>query len=214
MNNAKEYKYLIFDFDGTINDTSQGIYATFKAVLDSFEVDYSHVDFFEHIGPPLDFSYNKLVGSQLCREAIKRHYRFYKELHADRLCRIYDGIDFVIESLHEAGYVIALASSKYEPHLVSLLQNLKLDQFFTCIYGQTEKRGYKVEILRQLIEDNRWEKEQCIMIGDTLYDVEGAHGNGIDVLAVAYGFGKKEDLIAAHPVAVVDTPQDVLKFFA
>ena len=49
------------------------------------------------------------------------------------------------------------------------------------------------------------------MIGDTLYDVEGANENGIDVIAVTYGFGKREDLEKANTVAVVDTPQELIR---
>lgn len=49
----KKYKYIIFDFDGTINDTSQGIYHTFKKVLDILGINYDGVDFSRHIGPPL-----------------------------------------------------------------------------------------------------------------------------------------------------------------
>ena len=57
INLKNNYKYLIFDFDGTINNTAPGITATFKATLDAFGVDYSNVDFTKHIGPPLKHSF-------------------------------------------------------------------------------------------------------------------------------------------------------------
>ena len=58
----KSYKYIIFDFDGTINNTAPGIVATFKKVLEMYNVDYSGVDFNKHIGPPLEYSFKELVG--------------------------------------------------------------------------------------------------------------------------------------------------------
>lgn len=201
-----KYKYVIFDFDGTINDTSPGVYATFRGVLDSYGIDYSNIDFSKHIGPPLDFTYTEFVGAERKDEAILRHYDIYQKLNAAEMCHVYDDIPELIERLYKQGYVIALASSKYEPHAVLSLKNLHLYDYFTKVYGQTEKRGYKSEILRQLIADNGWDKSECVMIGDTLYDVNGANENGIDVIAVTYGFGKRNDLENANTVAVVDTP--------
>ena len=206
-----KYKYVIFDFDGTINDTSEGIYATFRGVLDSYGIDYSNIDFSKHIGPPLDFTYTEFVGKERYAEAVQKHYEVYKKLNAAEMCHVYDGIPELIADLYQKGYVLALASSKYEPHAILSLKNLHLYDYFAKVYGQNERRGYKNEILRQLIADNGWDKSQCVMIGDTLYDVDGANENGIDVIAVTYGFGKREDLEKANTVAVVDTPQELIR---
>ncbi len=203
------YKYLIFDFDGTINNTAPGIYATFKAVLDHFGVDYTGVDFDDHIGPPLDFSYTELVGKERCDEAIAMHVKVFAQTNAAKNSFLYDGIVQTLTKLQNAGYVLAIASSKYQPHAIESLEYHKIRHFFQQVYGQTEKRGFKAEVLRQLIADNGWEKSKCLMIGDTFHDMQGALVNGIDGLAVTYGFGKLKDLLAAKPVAVVDSTKQI-----
>lgn len=211
MKLKKQYKYVIFDFDGTINNTAPGIYATFTAVLNHYGIDVSTVDLTRHIGPPLADSYTHLVGAQRCDEAIKLHRKAYDELNALYNSYLYDGITDVLEQLNSSGkYVLSIASSKFEPHAIESLAYHKIGKYFRFVYGQNERRGFKEEVLRQLIDDNGFERDKCLMIGDTLHDVEGAHANGIDVVAVTYGFGKPDELRAANPIAIVDTPKEIL----
>ena len=208
---TKQYKYIIFDFDGTINNTAPGIYATFTKVLEHYGVDASKLDLSEHIGPPLTDSYTRLLGADRCNEAIELHKKVYDELNAIENSFLYDGVRDVLERLKASGkYVLSIASSKYQPHALTSLKYHKLEKYFSYVYGQTEQRGFKAEVLRQLICDNGFDVDQCLMIGDTLHDVDGAHANGIDVVAVTYGFGKREELEHANVIALIDTPEEIL----
>ena len=208
---AKNYKYITFDFDGTINNTSQGIYATFTAVLEHYGVDASKLDLSKHIGPPLTESYTKLLGEARCQEAIQLHRKVYAENNALEQSSLYDGIVEVLDSLKRSGrYVLAIASCKYQPHAITSLKYHKLDGYFSYVYGQTERRGFKAEVLKQLVDDNGWSSADCLMIGDTLHDVDGARANGIDVVAVTYGFGKRNELESARPLAICDSPKQIL----
>lgn len=207
----KEYKYIIFDFDGTINNTSPGIYATFTKVLAHFGVDASNVDLSRHIGPPLSDSYTHLVGEKNCEQAIALHKKVFVDDNAAENSFLYEGIVDVLKKLRQSGkYTLAIASSKYEPHAIVSLKYHKIEQYFDFVYGQTEKRGFKAEVLNQLIDDNGWERDKCLMIGDTLHDVEGAHLNGIDVVAVTYGFGLRSELEKSHPIALCENPSEIL----
>ena len=207
----KDYKYIIFDFDGTINNTSPGIYATFTTVLNHFGIDASKIDLSRHIGPPLSDSYTHLVGSDKCEEAIKLHKQVYADNNALYNSFLYDGIVEVLDRLYDSRkFTLAIASSKYEPHAYESLAYHKIAKYFSFVYGQTDKRGFKEEVLRQLIDDNGFERDKCLMIGDTLHDVDGAHANGIDVVAVTYGFGKVEELKNSHPISICDSPREIL----
>lgn len=204
-----KYRYVIFDFDGTIDDTSEGIYHTFKKVLDILGVGYESVDFSRHIGPPLKFSYTTLVGEELCDRAIQLHRKIFADDNAIEMSCLYDGITDVLSQLQRKGFLLAVASSKYQPHALDAIARLGLQGFFHAVYGQNEKRGYKAEVLRQLICDNGWEKSKCIMIGDTFYDIEGAHENGIDAMAVTYGFGRAVELEKAKAEFTAHSPQEI-----
>lgn len=207
----KKYKYIIFDFDGTINDTSQGIYHTFKKVLDILGINYDGVDFSHHIGPPLEFSYTELAGKKLCQRAIELHRQVFAQDNAVEMSRLYDGITDTLQKLTDSGFVLSIASSKYQPHALASVEKFGLGKFFRCVYGQNEKRGFKSEVLRQLLADNGWEKDKCLMIGDTVYDVEGAHSNGIDAMAVTYGFGNEKDLKNANAELTAHSPAEIVQ---
>lgn len=206
-----KYKYIIFDFDGTVNNTMPGISATFKTVLDHFGVDYSDVDFRRHIGPPLEFSYEELVGKERMQQAIEMHCKVFDETDAVSNSCLYDGIVDVLDKLKKHGYILAIASSKYEPHALRSVEILGIARYFDYVYAQNERRGYKSEVLRQLIDDNNWQRKDCLMIGDTAHDMNGARDNGIDFLAVTYGFGDKAELLGGNPIAVADSTADIAK---
>lgn len=205
-----KYKYIIFDFDGTINDTSEGIYHTFRKVLGILKIDCSDVDFSRHIGPPLEFSYTKLCGEALCPKAIELHKKVYAEDNALAQSRLYDGIRETLAALKNEGYVLSIASSKYQPHAEASVALYNLQGYFDFVYGQNEKRGFKAEVLRQLIADNGWDKKLCLMIGDTPYDIDGAHQNGVDAMAVTYGFGKIDELEVSAPEYFANSPKEIL----
>ncbi len=206
-----KYKYLIFDFDGTINNTEQGITDTFKKVLDIYGIDYSNVDFKKHIGPPLEYSFQHLVGGDNWQQALKDYRRIFEEDKAGLKSKPYDGIEHTMQELKKAGFVLSVATSKYEPFAIQSLQHLKLYNLFDCVYGQNERRGFKNEILSQLISDNKWEKDSCLMIGDTCFDVDGARDNNIDVVAVSYGFESRGVLAQHAPEAIVDSTSELLQ---
>lgn len=205
----KKYKYVIFDFDGTIDDTSEGIYHTFAKVLKLMNVKSEGIDFSRHIGPPLEYSYTHLVGEERCAEGVELHRKVFVEDNAVQMSKLYDGIRETLVALKNHGYVLAVASSKYQPHAIASLKNFCLYGLFDCVYGQTEKRGFKVEILRQLIADNGWNKNECIMIGDTPYDIDGAHENGIDAMAVTYGFGQACELERSAAELTAHSPKEI-----
>lgn len=207
----KNYKYLIFDFDGTVNDTSEGIYHTFKKVLTLMGVSSDGIDFSRHIGPPLEFSYTELVGAERCQQGIELHRKVFAEDNAVQMSRLYDGIVQTLTELKSRDSVLAIASSKYQPHAVDSIKNFHLDGLFSFVYGQNEKRGFKTEVLRQLIDDNGWQREKCLMIGDTSYDIDGAHENGVDAMAVTYGFGTITQLLQSRPEMVANSPQEILQ---
>ena len=209
FNLKSNYKYLIFDFDGTINNTAPGITATFKKTLDLYGIDYSNVDFNKHIGPPLEHSFKELVGGDNWQEALDTFRKIFEETNALRNSTLYPNIQQLLTLLKQKGYVLSIATSKYEPFAIESLHYLNINQHFDVLYGQNQRRGYKNEILRQLIADHGWDKADCLMIGDTCYDVDGAKANGLDVVAVSYGFEDRATLVAHNPNAVVDTVSEL-----
>lgn len=209
---SKNYKNIIFDFDGTINDTSEGIYATFITVLKHFGIDATGWDLSPHIGPPLKYSYTKLLDAERCDEAIALHRKTFVDINAVALSKPYDGAIELLQNVANSGkYTMSVASCKYQPHLIKSLELFGIDKYFDYVYAQTATRQYKADVLKALIEENGFDRAECLMIGDTLNDIDGAAANGIDVVAVTYGFGKIDELKHSKAIALCDSPAEVEK---
>lgn len=198
---------VLFDMDGTLIDSSEGITKSVQYALKEFGIDEPDTDKLRvFIGPPL-------------RDSFVRHYGFTREQaeHAVALyrkryntigifeCRLYPGVEECIRTLRGAGYRIGIASSKPEVSCKRILGHFGILELFDEVSGATMDGHIetKEEVLRELLR--RWsdipQNEMCL-IGDTIFDVEGANRIGIPCVAVSFGFGEVEEMCAAGAVAV------------
>jgi phosphoglycolate phosphatase len=114
--------------------------------------------------------------------------------------------------LKAKGYTIALASSKPEPSCIGILEYHGIAGYFDYIVGASlgPERREKVLVLKEAFARMGVDDlTQILLIGDTKYDAEGAGKAGIDCIGVTYGFGTREELLAAGALAVFDTLAEV-----
>lgn len=204
-----KYKNILFDLDGTISNTSAGIFFCFKKTFEEFGIDQSKYNLNEFIGPPLTFSMG-LIFEDRAEDAL----RFFRDLYKDHYCdnELYDGMTDLLASLKQKGYVLGVATSKHQPMAFEVLEKLGVLQYFDFVYGALPNRGEKDEILFDLLLEQDLKKEETVLVGDTVYDMRGAQKVGIDAIGVTYGFGEKKDFVQYHPVAVFDDTTQVKKF--
>ncbi len=122
-------------------------------------------------------------------------------------CCLYEGVEKVIRSLWERGYVLALASSKPEAACRRILKHFDLLRYFHEVVGSTLDGSIstKQEVLEELgrrMAHLAIGKDQMCLIGDTKYDAAGAKAFGIACIGVSYGFGTEQELLAAGAEAV------------
>ena len=123
----------------------------------------------------------------------------------------YDGIKELLKELKEAGFILLVATSKPHVHAETVLERFELYQYFDYVLGsELHGKECKTAIIKQVLEKAGVENlKEAIMVGDTIFDIEGARNVGIDVIAVEYGYGRKEELKEAD--FQVETVND-LKF--
>lgn len=217
-------KYLLFDLDGTLTDPKEGITKCFQYALESVGIEESDPDKLTWIiGPPLVDSFMKGYGfSQEKAEELTMKYRERYRPIGWKENVPYEGIVEALKRLHEAGFVIALATSKPEETSIQILELFGMAPYFDFIGGASFdlSRVRKAEVIAYVLnnlgiayEEGKPLEEEVWMIGDTCYDVEGAAKFGIPCLGVLYGYGKKEDLEAAGAAAIVETVNEVAEFF-
>ena len=206
-------KTVLFDLDGTIINSEEGITNCVRYVLDYWGMAHpTQKELLCFIGPPLREQFMEVFGWDFDKAEQSVH--VFRE-RFDKLglyeCELYPGIQKLIEDLHREGYRIALASSKHEEACGRILRHFHLESNFTGIFGATKdgKISTKKQVLEVCLSKLQASEEETVLIGDTKFDVLGAKEAGIDCIGVTYGFGTREELEAAGSAAVMDTPEEV-----
>ncbi len=213
------YQTILFDLDGTLTASGEGITKCVQYALEKFgiyEPDLSKLEVF--IGPPLKdmmMQYGKLDAIQ-AEQAV----RYYRERYSEKGIfenQPYPHIENLLETLRERGYRLAVASSKPTHYVTQILDYFHLDQYFEVVVGSemSGKRVRKAEVieeaLSQLGVSNK--RENVVMVGDREHDIFGARQAGIDCVAVSYGYGSRTELEQASPAAIVDSVEELQDFF-
>lgn len=211
----KQYQTLLFDLDGTLTDSGEGIMRSVQYALGAVGIsvpDYRTLTAF--IGPPLLASFREEYG--LDDGTALRAVRAYRErfesvgIHENR---VYEGIEDCLGRLQAAGKTLLVATSKPEPFAVQVLEEFGLVQYFAAVYGapmDETARSTKADIIRAaLAGSGAADHARCVMIGDRKYDAEGAHAVGIDCIGVLYGYGSEQELLDAGVCAVAAAPGEL-----
>lgn len=205
------YKNLIFDLDGTLIEPKTGITRAIVYALKHYGIEIPESDYDSltpFIGPPLTESFSRYFGfdDTKAREAVEK-YREYYSVTGLFECSVYPGIPELLMQLQQAGLPVYLATSKPQIFAETLLKHLELDHYFALIAGSTldHTRDQKSQVLDWLLSQEHLKPEDCLMIGDRHYDVEGARACGIDTVAVGYGYGSREEFDHCAPAYQSET---------
>ena len=202
-------KAVLFDLDGTLSNSKEGITKCVQYALKHFGIEEPDRDKLEiFIGPPLVDSFMNFYGMSL--EDAKIATAKYRERYTPigiHETSMYPGTRECIEELKNQGYIIGMASSKPEEYCKIILQDFGILELFDDVVGATMdgRIDSKEEVLMEVFR--RWShygKDEMCLIGDSIYDVEGANLVGIPCIAVSYGFGDVKEMTEAGAVAVID----------
>lgn len=213
------YKAILFDLDGTLTESGEGITKSVQYALEKMgypEMDLEKLRVF--VGPPLLEQFMKYAG--MSEEEGRQAVVYYRERYSVTGIfenRVYDGVPNMLGELRRKGYLLAVSSSKPEYFVTKVLDHFGLTGYFDEIVGsemngnRTGKAEVIEETLRRLqLSDHR---EQVIMVGDKEHDVFGARKCGLECIAVSYGYGTMEELTQADPLKIAASPEEVLDFF-
>ena len=209
------YQYILFDLDGTLTDSSEGITKSVQYALDKMGIHEPELKPLERfIGPPLYDEFRRSYGFDDAEA--KQAIDFYRERFGvvgwkENL--LYDGIPELLKALTEAGKTLSTASSKPAFFVDKIVKYFNIEQFFTVVSGATldGSIGTKTQVVQQALERlNVQDRSQAVLIGDRLHDAEGARACGIDCIGVTFGFGSREELESAGANHVVDRVDELL----
>lgn len=205
-------KHILFDLDGTLTDSGEGIMNCAKLALEHYGLPIpSEAELRTFVGPPLHESFIRFgVPAEEAENAIKIYRSRY--LTVGKFENFpYPGILEMLGALKEAGHKLYVATSKPENTSVEILEHFGLAQYFDLICGASMdlSRNSKADVIAYLL-DKTGHVENTVMVGDTAFDVIGAKAHGIATIGVAWGYGKVEDMENAGAAAIVHTAQELL----
>ncbi|MCX6182283.1 MAG: HAD hydrolase-like protein [Bacteroidetes bacterium] len=210
-------KIVLFDLDGTITDSSEGIVNSIKHALSRLGFPDEPAEKIQtYIGPALHETFKKHyeIEDTAGAVAIYREYYSTKGIFENKL---YEGIDEVLEMLKYQGYTLALATGKPTYYAEIILKHFEIDHYFSAVVGSNMdgSRSDKQEIIAEVFKQLKYNPEvhEATMIGDRYHDVHGAKQHNIPCIGVSYGYSEGDELIEAGAVQVIDHPMEIMVLF-
>ena len=203
---------VLFDFDGTVFDTVEGITKSIQYALRKHGRDAALEELRCFAGPPLVDKFMEVYG--VTREEAEQLVTDFRERYVP--IGVYEsspfpGIRELLEALRAAGKKVAVATSKPQPLAELLLERAGLRELFDGVVGSGGgvNNDAKWQIVTKAMKLCGAKPENCVLVGDTKYDVEGARKCGIPCIGVRWGYAAEGELEAAGALTVAETVEEV-----
>ena len=213
----KMEKIILFDLDGTLMNTKEGITRCAAYALEHYGIqeEPDHLDFF--IGPPLHVSFQEFYGfdSEKAAEAARIYRERYKDIGVFE-CEPYAGISDVLRQLKEDGFQLGVATSKPEVFAVRILEKFEFIGYFNFVTGSLldNTRSDKKEVIEEALRRFEVPEDRIcdvLMVGDRKHDIIGAKQTGLSSMGVKFGFAKENELEESGADYIAELPADIVR---
>lgn len=207
-----EKKAILFDLDGTLTDSGEGIINCALLALEHFGLPLpSREEMRVFVGPPLQDTFVKYgVPKDKTDEAIQVYRSRYIPIGKFEN-HPYPGIPELLEALISQGHRLYVATSKPEFMSLEIMEHFDIAKYFTRICGASfdQSRSTKEDVIAYLLNETG-EASSMVMVGDTKFDILGAKAHEIPAIGVSWGYGKVEDMVAAGAVGIAHSTRELL----
>jgi len=204
---------ILFDLDGTLIEPEEGIINSVLYALEKMGIAEENQEVLtSFIGPPLIDSFSSIYHLEPGRA--KLAVKYYREFFADKGIyqnSLYPGITDLLKYLKKEGFMIFLATSKPTVYARKIINHHKLGKYFSAITGSNldHSMDNKRDIIGNLVESEGLSSGESVMIGDRIFDIEGARYHGMKTVFVTYGYGSKKEILEAEADFVADSIEDI-----
>ena len=207
--------YVLFDFDGTVFDSAEGITKSVQYALGKMGIEADRRDLMCFAGPPLGEMFSLRYG--MSAEQAHRAVELYRERYAPvgwAECRPFPGMHELMGRLHEKGIRLAVATSKPRHFAQRILEKYDMQRDFDLVCGSEldGTRGQKWEVIEYVLSQFGIAPNEAIMVGDRKYDVIGAKKCGVDCIGVRFGYAEPGELEAEGSVYIAEDADDLYKY--
>ena len=204
---GKRYDLIVFDWDGTVMDSTAVIAASIQAACRDLGLAIPGDETARHViglGLTQALRYAVPDAPESMYEPLVERYRHHF-LAQDREIPLFGGARETIAELHDAGYRLGVATGKSRKGLERALESTGLKQYFhaTRTADMTFSKPDPAMLL-ELMDELAVNAGRALMIGDTTHDVQMAQNAGVDAVAIGHGAHPAEQLLALAPLALVE----------
>lgn len=204
-----KYKNLILDFDGTLADTKESILQSMKFVAHSFDIDNYDEKLIENlIGLPLKTTFEKAfsIDEKLMQEATLVYRKHYNEIVIDTIS-LFNGVKNTLLDFHKQGINLTVASSKGKEALIKILKKQNVYDIFTFVGGEEDAKNKKPspDIVNLIMNKYNYHPSECLVVGDTIFDIEMGQRANVDTCGVTYGNNTREKLEKQKPNYIINS---------
>ena len=215
------YQYIIFDLDGTLIKSEEGLYDSITYALEKSGVHPGdRTEMNKMIGPVLWESFQKFYN--MSAEEADRANAFFNEAYEKEgiyNVSLYEGVELMLQTLRNAGRILLVVTAKPRDMAEIVLNHTGIEQYFQAVIGpaREDKKTDKGSLIRKALSflastgTDIFLREQAVMVGDRMFDIEGAGETAIDSIGVLYGYGSRQELVQAGATWIADTPAEVVK---
>ncbi|NLW70087.1 MAG: HAD hydrolase-like protein [Eubacteriaceae bacterium] len=185
-----EYRYALFDFDGTVGDTKYSVMASAAKALEHYGISADEKDLKRFVGPNLWYSFGTFYGfDKPTQDEAVKIYRDYYAREGIYKAVLYPGMDKMLLGLRQSGIKTAIATIRTETSLEQNLTHMGIKELFDATAGSLEngERSDKAQLIEYVLGKLGSPKiEECVFIGDSHTDYEGAKAMGMDFIAALH----------------------------
>ncbi|MEE4245416.1 MAG: HAD-IA family hydrolase [Kangiellaceae bacterium] len=209
MSKMKNKRVIIFDWDGTLMDSTPRIVAAVQETARVIDLPIPNDAAIKHIiGLSLDTAFQRLFPRHFDDYAdhLFKEYR-YQYIDGDHVpTPLFDGIERLLKQLHSDQKQLSVATGKARRGLSRVIQGSQIESLFVdSICADEAESKPSAQMLDKLLDRNNWQASDCVMVGDTSHDINMAKNAGVESIAVSYGAHSYDYLVESKPTQIANS---------
>ena len=180
----------VFDLDGTLIDSSAGIYSAYVDAIEKANLDIktiNYINFKKNIGPPFEIM-SKNIHPNLNNDEFQLLNNYFREIydsHGFLNYKVYENVSECISYLNQLGHSLFILSNKRNIPTQIIIRK-EFPNIFKNVWGKKDNKFNKSDMLMHI---NLLSGRDTVYIGDTENDKKAADQAGIKFIYASYGFG-------------------------
>lgn len=207
---------IIFDLDGTLLDTLDGLYDAFNYAISQFGYTKRTKDEIKSfVGNGIKRAIERALPPKIADDELSKIIEVFKEYYIENMyvkTKAYDGIIEMLSDMKNKGYKLGVVSNKYDEAVKELCERYFKGYIQVAIgEGQGVERKPSATGLIKAIKELNSQQKKAIYIGDSEVDIQTAKNAKVPCISVLWGFKDKEFLLNNGAKVFAEVPNDIIK---